>query len=156
VIYRYKNTIASLKRDGFIKECPIDIKTINNLIKRSFRDIETAKRNLEIDNDCSYNYAYNAILHAGLAFMESKGYRPDIIGKHTIIVKFINAVLGKKFSGLINNYDFMRKKRHKFIYEPDIPCSKIEAEKAINTAVELIEIIKKYLKENNPQLSFDF
>jgi len=156
VIYRYKNTIASLKRDGFIKECPIDIKTINNLIKRSFRDIETAKRNLEIDNDCSYNYAYNAILHAGLAFMESKGYRPDIIGKHTIIVKFINAVLGKKFSGLINNYDFMRKKRHKFIYEPDIPCSKLEAEKAINTAVELIEIIKKYLKENNPQLSFDF
>jgi len=156
VIYKYKNTVASLKRDGFIKECPIDIKTINNLIKRSFRDIETAKRNLEIDNDCSYNYAYNAILHAGLAFMESKGYRPDIIGKHTIIVKFINAVLGKKFSGLINNYDFMRKKRHKFIYEPDIPCSKLEAEKAINTAVELIEIIKKYLKENNPQLSFDF
>lgn len=156
MIYKYKNTVASLKRDGFIKECPIDIKTINNLIKRSFRDIETAKRNLEIDNDCSYNYAYNAILHAGLAFMESKGYRPDIIGKHTIIVKFINAVLGKKFSGLINNYDFMRKKRHKFIYEPDIPCSKIEAEKAINTAVELIEIIKKYLKENNPQLSFDF
>lgn len=156
MIYRYKDTIASLKRDGFIKECPIDIKTINNLIKRSFRDIETAKRNLEIDNDCSYNYAYNAILHAGLAFMESKGYRPDIIGKHAIIVKFINAVLGKKFSGLINNYDFMRKKRHKFIYEPDIPCSKLEAEKAINTAVELIEIIKKYLKENNPQLSFDF
>jgi uncharacterized protein (UPF0332 family) len=156
VIYKYKDTIASLKRDGFIKECPIDIKTINNLIKRSFKDIETAKRNLEIDNDCSYNYAYNAILHAGLAFMESKGYRPDIIGKHTIIVKFINVVLGKKFSGLINNYDFMRKKRHKFIYEPDIPCSKFEAEKAINTATELIEIIKKYLKENNPQLSFDF
>lgn len=156
MIYKYKDTIASLKRDGYIKECPIDLKVINNLIKRSFKDIKTAKRNLEIDNDCSYNYAYNAILHAGLAFMESKGYRPDVIGKHATIVKFINAVLGKSSSGLINNYDFMRKKRHKFIYEPDIPCSKIEAEKAIDTAMELIEIIKKYLKEKNPQLSFDF
>lgn len=156
MIYKYKDTIISLKRDGSIKECPIDIKVISNLIKRSLKDIETAKRNLEVDNDCSYNYAYNAVLHAGLAFMESKGYRPDITGKHVTIVKFINAVLGKSFFELINNYDFMRKKRHKFIYEPDIPCSKLEAEKAIDTAIELIEIIKKYLKEKNPQLSFDF
>lgn len=155
MIYKYKDTIASLKRDGSIKECPVDIRTINNLIKRSFSDIKTARRNLEIDNDCSYNYAYNAILHAGLALIESKGYRPGVAGKHAIIVKFINAVLGKKFSGLISNYDFMRKKRHKFIYEPDIPCSKLEAEKAIATAVELIEIIKKYLIENNSQLSLD-
>ena len=156
MIYKYKDTIASLKRDGYIKECPIDIKVINNLIRRSFKDIETAKRNLEVDNDCSYNYAYNAILHAGLAFMESKGYRPDVIGKHVTIVKFINVALGKSFFGLINNYDFMRKKRHRFIYEPDIPCSKIEAEEAIETAIKLIEIIKKTIKEKDPQLSFDF
>jgi hypothetical protein len=106
VIYKYKDTIASLKKDGSIKECSIDIKVINNLIKRSLKDIETAKRNLEIDNDCSYNFAYNALLHAGLAFMESRGLRPNIIGKHVIIVKFLSAVLGKKFSDLINNYDY--------------------------------------------------
>jgi len=156
MIYKYKDTIESLKKDGFIKECPIDIKVINNLIKRSLKDIETAKRNLEVDNDCSYNFAYNALLHAGLAFMESMGLRPDIIGKHVTIVKFVNAVLGKNFSDLINNYDFMRKKRHKFVYEPDIPCSRIEAEEAIETAKKIIEIIKKTIKEKDTQLSFDF
>ena len=156
MIYKYKDTIASLKKDGSIKECPIDIKVISNLIKRSVKDIETAKRNLEIDNDCSYNFAYNALLHAGLAFMESMGLRPNIIGKHVIVVKFLNTVLGKNSSDLINNYDFMRKKRHSFIYEPDIPCSKIEAEEAIETAVKLIGIIKKTIKEKDPQLNFDF
>ena len=156
MIYKFKDTIASLKKDGSIKECPIDIKVISNLIKRSLKDIETAKRNLEIDNDCSYNFAYNALLHAGLAFMESMELRPNIIGKHIIVVKFLNAVLGKNSSDLINNYDFMRKKRHIFIYEPDIPCSKIEAEEAIETAIKLIGIIKKSIKEKDPQLSFDF
>ena len=156
VIYKFKDTIASLKKDGSIKECPTDIKVVGNLIKRSLKDIETAKRNLEIDNDCSYSFAYNALLHASLAFMESMGLRPNIIGKHIIVVKFLNTVLDKNSSNLINNYDFMRKKRHSFIYEPDIPCSKIEAEEAIATAVKLIGIIKKTIKEKDPQLSFDF
>ena len=156
MINKYKVTIASLKKDGLIKECPIDIKVINNLIKRSLKDIETAERNLNADNDCSYSFAYNALLHAGLAFMQSKGLRASVIGKHITVVKYINAVLDKKFADLVNNYDFMRKKRHKFIYEPDIPCSKIEAEQAIKTAKDLIEIIKKTIKEKDPQLSFDF
>ena len=156
MIYKFKDTIASLKKDGSIKECPTDIKVVGNLIKRSFKDIETDKRNLEIDNDCSYNFAYNALLHAGLAFMDSEGLRPNVIGKHVILVKFLNAVLGKNSLDLINNYDFMRKKRHIFIYEPDIPCSKIEAEEAIETAVKLIGIIKKTIKEKDSQLSFDF
>ncbi len=42
------------------------------------------------------------------------------------------------------------------IASPDIPCSKIEAEEAIETVIKLIEIINKTIKEKNPQLSFDF
>jgi hypothetical protein len=42
------------------------------------------------------------------------------------------------------------------IASPDIPCSKIEAEEATETATKLIEIIKKIIKEKAPQLSFDF
>jgi hypothetical protein len=51
--FKYKDSISTLKRDGLIKECPMDIRVINNLIKRSSKDIETAERNLLIDNDCS-------------------------------------------------------------------------------------------------------
>lgn len=154
--FKYKETINSLLKSGSIKECPIDYKVINSLIRRSTTDIETSKRNLEIDNDCSYNYAYNAILHAGLALMESRGFRPEIKEKHVTIVKFVNVIMGNNFTELINNYDFMRRKRHIFIYEPNFPCSKFESEQAIDTAIKLVNATKKNIKEYNPQLSFDF
>ena len=57
--------------------------------------------------------------------------------------------------GVINNYDFMRRKRNRFIYEPDIPCSKKEAEDAIKTAQEFVEIISKHIRSKYPQKEFD-
>jgi len=47
--------------------------------------------------------------------------------------------LGNKFKKVINDYDFMRRKRHRFIYEPDIPCSRKEAEDVLKTAGEFID-----------------
>ena len=41
-------------------------------------------------------------------------------------------------------------------YEPDIPCSRKEAEDALKTAGEFIDIIDKLIKEKNPQAEFDF
>lgn len=50
----------------------------------------------------------------------------------------------------------MRRKRHHFIYEPDIPCSRKEAEDALKTAKEFVDIIGKLIKEGNPQMEFNF
>ena len=41
----------------------------------------------------------------------------------------------------------MRRKRHRFIYEPDIPCSKKEAEDAIKTAEEFVDTIRDLIKQ---------
>lgn len=152
----YKETIQQLLKQGLIKECPIDNKAISNLIKRSHIDIKTAQRNLSEDEECAYTYSYNALLHSGLALIFSKGYRPEIKNKHLTIIKFASAVLGKDFEGLINDYDFMRKKRHKFIYEPDIPCSLKEAKDAIHTAKEFVNKISKIVKTSSPQKELDF
>ena len=54
------------------------------------------------------------------------------------------------------NYDFMRRKRHRFIYEHDIPCSKKEAEDALETAEGFLNVIYKLVKEKSPQLEFNF
>jgi len=97
-------------------------------------DIRTAMRNIKDDEECAYNYAYNAMLRSGLALMFSEGFRPEIKDKHLTIVKFVSSILGSKFKKVINDYDFMRRKRHRFIYEPDIPCSKKETEDALKTA----------------------
>jgi len=50
----------------------------------------------------------------------------------------------------------MRKKRNRFIYEPDIPCSMKEAKDALKTAEEFVEKILKLIKENLPQKEFNF
>ncbi len=152
----YKESKENLLKEDLIKKCPVDYKAVMNLINRAFTDLETAKRNLDDDEECAYNYAYNAMLRSGLALMFSEGFRPEIKDKHLTIVRFVNSVLGDEFKILINNYDYMRRKRNRFIYEPDIPCSKKEAEDALTTAKELVDIIYKLITKNNPQLEFDF
>lgn len=152
----YKDSKENLLKQGLIKKCPIDYKAIANLIKRAYIDLKTAKRNIDDDEECAYTYAYNAMLRSGLALMFSEGFRPDIKDKHLTVVRFTSSVLGDEFKRLINDYDFMRKKRNRFIYEPDIPCSIKEAKDAIKTAGEFVDKISKLIKERNPQRSFNF
>jgi uncharacterized protein (UPF0332 family) len=143
----YKDSKENLLKEGLIKKCPVDRKAIKNLIKRAYTDLETAKRNLDDDEECAYTYAYNAMLRSGLALMFSEGFRPEIKDKHLTVVRFANSILGNKFKRLINNYDFMRRKRHHFIYEPNIPCSRKEAEDALKTAKEFVKVIHNLIEE---------
>ena len=83
--------------------------------------------------------------------------RPTAVkNKHKTIVKFAGAILGDEFNSLVNDYDFMRRKRHKFIYEPDIPCSMKEAKDAIITAEKFVNKIAEFIRQNFPQQEPDF
>ena len=96
------------------------------------------------------------MLRSGLALMFSHGFRPEVKEKHLTVVKFVNVELGNAFKRVVNSYDFMRRKRHRFVYEPDIPCSKKEAEDAIGAAKKFVSIISDFIKKQNPQVQFDF
>jgi len=152
----YKESAENLLKEGLIKRCLVDDKTVLNLIKRAHKDIKTAQRNLSEDEDCAYSYAYNSMLRSGLALMFSEGFRPEVKDKHLTVVKFAAAALGQKHKSLINDYDFMRRKRHRLVYEPDIPCSKEEARKAISTAKEFVDGVHALLRKKNPQLELRF
>jgi len=152
----YKESKENLLKQGLMKKCPVDWRAINNLMKRAYTDLRTAKRNIDDDEECAYNYAYNAMLRSGLALMFSQGFRPEIKDKHLTVVRFVSSLLGSKFKKAINDYDFMRRKRHRFIYEPDIPCSRKEAQDALKTAKEFVDVIGKLIKEGNPQMELDF
>jgi uncharacterized protein (UPF0332 family) len=134
----------------------VDWRAINNLMKRAHPDLETAQRNLDDDPECSYNYAYNGMLRSGLALMLSEGLRPEIKDRHLTIVKFASLKFGDRFRKVINDYDFMGRKRHRFIYDPDIPCSATEAQNAIKTAKSFVEIVSQLIKTRKPQKEFDF
>ncbi|MBN1898121.1 MAG: HEPN domain-containing protein [Spirochaetes bacterium] len=151
----FNTSMNTLLKEGLIKKSSVDFKAITSLIHRAFLDIKTAERNLDQDEECAYNYAYSTMLRCGLAIMFSEGFRPQIKDKHLTIVKFAGSVIGKEYKDLINNYDFMRRKRNRFIYEPDIPCSKKEAKDALKTAKDFFYIVQKHIKKKNPQLEFD-
>ena len=69
----YKDSKEFLLKEELIRKCPVNSKAINNLLKRARTDLKTARRNLELDEECAYNYAYNALLRSGLALMSSWG-----------------------------------------------------------------------------------
>ena len=149
----YKDSLKNLLKGSLIKRCPVDSKAISSLIKRAHIDLDTARRNLKDDEECAFNYAYNSMLRSGLALMFSDGFRPEIRDKHLTIVRYVGIVLGDEYKRIINDYDFMRKKRNRFIYEPDIPCSISEAQDAIKTAEEFVDKIETLLKEKISQFA---
>jgi uncharacterized protein (UPF0332 family) len=151
----YRETAEDLLKEGLIKKCPVDEKAILNLIKRARKDIQTARRNLSEDADCAYSYAYNSMLRSGLALMLAEGFRPEVKDKHLTVVKFVYIALGKEFKGLLNDYDSMRRKRHRLVYEPDIPCSQEEARQAIQCAINFIDKTSICLRKKNHQLEFE-
>jgi uncharacterized protein (UPF0332 family) len=152
----YKTSIQNLLKEGIIKQCPVDFRAISKLMSRALVDLKTAERNLAEDEECAFTYAYNAVLRAGLALMFSEGYRPEIPDKHLTVVRFAASILGVDFKRLVNDCDIMRRKRNRFIYEPDIPCSRNEAQEALKTAKNFIHTILDCIKKRNPQLELDF
>jgi len=152
----YKESAENLLKEGLIKRCPIDEKAVLNLMERARKDIKTARRNLSEDEDCAYSYAYNSMLHSALAFMMAEGFRPEVKDKHLTVVRFAASALDAEFKRLLNDYDFMRRKRHRLVYEPDIPCSKEEAKHAIHTATEFMNAISTLLRKKKPQLEIYF
>lgn len=152
----YRESVEDLLKEGIIKRCPVDECAIPNLIKRALQDIRTAQRNPSEDEDCAYSYAYNSMLHSGLALMFAEGFRPEIKDKHLTVVRFVALILGEPLKQIINDYDLMRRKRHRLVYEPGVPCSKGEARSAIRTAKEIFDAVCSRLRKKNPQLEFHF
>jgi uncharacterized protein (UPF0332 family) len=152
----YKDSHEYLEKEGLIKRCETDWNAIRNLLKRAYADLKTAERNIIDDEECAYTYAYTAMLRSGLALMFSKGYRPEIRDKHLTVVKFATPILGTAFRAVLNNYDFMRKKRNRFIYEPDIPCSRKEADEALAAGREFVAVIRELIETEAPEGEFDF
>ena len=114
----YKTSKEHLLKEGVIKKYPVDYRAINNLLKRAYIDLKTAKRNYGVDEECAYTYAYNALLRTGLALMFSYEFRPDIKNKHLTVVRFATSVLGDSFRELVGAYDIMRKKGTSLFMSP--------------------------------------
>lgn len=69
------------------------------------KKLESARKTLVIDEEASYQLAYEAMLKASLGFMLSFSVRPRSLPSHHItIIEFSGDHLGKEFKHLILTY----------------------------------------------------
>lgn len=140
-----------LEKRGLAGKIRINYKQIYNHLLRSKKDLLTSRANLDIDEEWAYAIACHAILRAGRALMMSFGYKPKGKDQHKIIVQFTRVILGDRFNELVRKFDRMRRKRHDFIYEPDKPIPRQEAENALSNSERLIQRIWSLVEEKDPQ-----
>ena len=147
-----------LENRGLIRKTKINFKQIYDFLSRSSQDLLTSKSNLTIDEAWSYAIAYHAMLRAGRSLMMAFGYRPLGKDPHATVVRFTSIVFGNEFKELIHKFDRMRRKRHDFVYEPNKPIPRQEAEQAIKDAEEFVRQLWRVVKNKDPQknLKADF
>ncbi|MDO8803846.1 MAG: hypothetical protein Q7R35_05410, partial [Elusimicrobiota bacterium] len=63
------NLRHKLIEGGFLKEHTKDAAQARKLLMRAFRDLKTAKANMEIDEEAAYTFAYLAMLRSGRGLM---------------------------------------------------------------------------------------
>jgi len=88
--------------------------------------------------------------------MFMKGYRSVDGQQHKTIIELSGEILGEEFKSVIKKFDHMRRKRNQFTYDPFLPVSKIEAENALKTAEEFVNIAMNLIQKENPQLRLGF
>lgn len=135
-----------------LKPQQIDFGQIARFLAGAEKKLAAAKKTLEIDEEASYQLAYEAMLKASLGFMLSFGVRPrSLPGHHVTIIEFAGEKLGKEFRGLISMFNRMRRKRNQAIYEVTGLISKDEARQALETAATYLEAIRNEIQKRNPQ-----
>jgi len=147
----YEEFVKDYLRKGLLQKLNTDWSAIKKLMLRSEKDLKAARLNLSIDAGIAYTVAYLAMLRAARAYMLLKGLRPKDGFQHKTVIEFLEQALQDEARPLILRFDRMRRKRNIFTYEIEAPITRTEAESALKTAVEFVELIKELLKKEDPE-----
>jgi uncharacterized protein (UPF0332 family) len=138
------------------KEPKIGIDQIVRLLKRSRKDLVTAKKLLDEDLGLAISAIYDAMFHAANALIRMQGYRPGDKSQHVGVVEAVRRTLGNAAKNLIIKFDDLRIARNRFEYQAIFDMSKAQLEKALEDAENLVKVITLYIQEKHPQKEFKF
>lgn len=145
----------SYLKKGLLKRQSVNFRQIEKQVMRAKKDLETARLVLSKDPEWGATIAYQAMLRAGRALIFSKGYLPADGAQHRTVVELTHLLLGKGYSTLVDKFEKMRRNRNQFFYESDPFGTLTEAGTSLKAASQLILIIQKLIRKDNPQLHFD-
>mgnify|MGYP001241970955 CR=1 FL=1 len=147
-----KKNLQKLIESGRLKkEANIGFDQIQKRIQRARQDLASAQVLLKTDNNGAFQTAYDVMRQAGLSLVFSYGHRPAVSGFHKIVVEACSEILGSDFEVIIRRFDQARQQRHQAIYD-DLQLTDSEAASSIKLAQDIIDLMIKTIRENNPQL----
>lgn len=126
------------------------------LIKRAFEDLKSAERNLPLDEPGAMDFMYKAMFHSANALIRSYGLRPGIAKQHQGVILAAERILGEEYKALILKFDRLRKRRNQFEYQGIFEMGRQELSDSMSQARQLVEAIKQFLHEKNPQKHFNW
>lgn len=139
----YKELLAK----NLIKPFKTKEQQIKKQMELASRDLKVAKAVLGVNNDWTYNIAYNAILQDVRAIMFAEGFRPIGEGQHKTAILFAELALGEKFEDEVHFFDKMRTKRNLAVYDTAGLVSEDEAKQSLMFAKKFVGRIEDVLKK---------
>src|ERR1035438_9161370 len=134
-----------------IKPHTIDWPQIERFLASAEKKLVSARKILEFDEEASLQQAYEAMLRASLGFMFSHGSRVrSQPGHHIAVIDFVKSHLDKKHAGLLTVFDRLRRKRNTALYDDTGFVSQHDAEEALATALDYLNVIRAEIASRKP------
>jgi hypothetical protein len=114
------------------------------------RDLEDSKQRLSPDG--RFNIAYNAALQLCSIVLLAEGWKPDKLHAHHRTISSLPIILGKERQNDADYLDACRGKRNGLEYDAAGKVSSTEAKELREFAVELRELVIRWLSERHAKL----
>src|ERR1700756_5440775 len=134
-----------------VKPHTVDWAQIERFLASADKKLASAHKILAFDEEACLQQAYESVLKASLGFMFSYGFRArSQPGHHIAIIDFVRARIDKKHSALITVFDRLRRKRNLALYDDTGFVSRQEAEQAVESARQYLDVIRADIAGRSP------
>jgi uncharacterized protein (UPF0332 family) len=134
-----------------LKPHKVDWAQIERFLQGAEKKLASAQKILSFDEEACLEQAYEAMLKSSLGFMFSHGFRArSQPGHHIAIIDFVRARIDKKYAGLITVFDRLRRKRNLALYDDTGFVSHQDAEQALETARDYLDVIRADIARRKP------
>jgi uncharacterized protein (UPF0332 family) len=134
-----------------VKPHTIDWAQIDRFLASADKKFASARKILVFDEEACLQQAYEAMLKASLGFMFSYGFRArSQPGHHIAIIDFVRGRIDKKHSALLTVFDRLRRKRNLALYDDTGFVSHHDAEQAVESARQYLEVIRTDIAGRKP------
>lgn len=134
-----------------LKPHTVDWAQIDRFLASADKKLTSAHKILAFDEEACLQQAYEAMLKASLGFMFSYGFRArSQPGHHIAIIDFVRARIDRKHAVLLTVFDRLRRKRNLALYDDTGFVSRHDAEQAVESARQYLDVIRADIKGREP------